>query len=134
MPNEQPLPNAPEQPQPGGEPQAQQNIGPPRVIPNPRRSRAFVFTWNNYPDNYAGLLDAIPVRYIVAGEEIAPATGTPHLQGYVYFPNARTETSVRRLLPGCHIEVARGSHQQADRYCRKTRDEDEQPNEVMGNY
>ena len=107
-------------------------VGPvPMRMPDaPRRSRAFVFTWNNYPAGYREVLDAIPVRYIVAGEEIAPNTGTPHLQGYVYFANARTEGAVRRLFPGCHVEVARGSHQQCDKYCRKTRPEDGEPNVV----
>lgn len=49
--------------------------------PSNRRSRGWCFTWNNYPPNYRLLLDAINCRYIIAGQELAPNTGTPHLQG-----------------------------------------------------
>lgn len=86
-----------------------------------KRSRAWLFTWNNYPADYSSHLDTLAVSYIVAGEEVAPATGTPHLQGYLYFTNARTLSAVRKLLPGCHLTTPNGTHQQNDQYCRKTR-------------
>lgn len=92
------------------------------------RSRNFIFTWNNYPDDYSTVLDTLDVRYIVAGEETAPTTGTPHLQGFLVFRNARALDSVRRTLHGCHVEVARGSARQNYAYCTKTRPEDESPN------
>lgn len=95
------------------------------------RSRSWVFTWNNYPADYAAQLDLLQIRYLVAAEEIAPETGTPHLQGYVYWANAKTAAAVRGLLPGCHVERARGTPKQADDYCRKTRDEDAEPNAVV---
>nr|QTE03477.1 MAG: putative replication protein [Emberiza rustica CRESS-DNA-virus sp.] len=93
------------------------------------RHRGYLFTWNNYPGTYRTQLDGLPVRYIVAGEELAPGTGTPHLQGYLVWSSARTESATRTLLPGCHIIVARGNHAQNDQYCRKTRDGDREPNE-----
>jgi hypothetical protein len=83
------------------------------------RHRGFVFTWNNYPPDYETTLDTINCRYIVAGEEVAPTTGTPHLQGYLYLPSGKTVSAARRILPGAHIEPARGSPKQADDYCRK---------------
>lgn len=95
------------------------------------RSRAYIFTWNNYPNDYATILDALEVRYIVAGEEVAPTTGTPHLQGFVYWRNAKTLSATRIKLPGCHVERARGTPAQADAYCRKTRPEDPVPNAVV---
>jgi len=88
------------------------------------RNRAHLFTWNNYPATYADVLDRLPSRYLVAGEEIAPRTGTPHLQGYVVWKDGKTVPSVRRLLRGCHIEIARGNHAENDSYCRKTRPAD----------
>lgn len=94
------------------------------------RHRAFCFTWNNYPNNYADLLDSLDVRYIVAAEEVG-ASGTPHLQGYVYWRHARTKQATIAKLPGCHVEIARGTPIQADTYCRKTRDEDPVPNDVV---
>lgn len=95
------------------------------------RNRAHCFTWNNYPATYADVLGGLDCRYVVAGEELAPNTGTPHLQGYVVWKNGKSESAVRRILVGCHITVARGNHRQNDSYCRKTRDEDEHPNGVI---
>lgn len=95
------------------------------------RNRAHCFTWNNYGPTYATHLDGLDCRYIVAGEEIAPGTGTRHLQGYVVWRNGKTVSAVRTLLPGCHITVSRGNHVQNDRYCRKTRDTDDVPNGVI---
>lgn len=82
-----------------------------------QRSRAWVFTHNNYETT--ALQDQLECRYIIYGKEVAPLTGTPHLQGYVYFANARTPASVRRLLPGCHISIARGSYESNFDYCSK---------------
>lgn len=66
-------------------------------------------------------LKAIPgITYVVAGlEHDAPGAGTPHLQGAISFKSPRTERSVRRLLPGCHVEIQRGSHSAAHTYCKK---------------
>lgn len=83
------------------------------------RSRAFCFTWNNYPDDYLTVLLGLGARYFCYGLEIAPTTGTPHLQGYVYFPNPRVEECVRRSLPGVHISVANGTPAQNIKYCSK---------------
>lgn len=94
-----------------------------------RRSRGWCFTWNNYPVEYRSFLDAIDCRYVIAGEELAPTTNTPHLQGYIYFQNARTQRVVRGLLPGCHLLVARGTATENKNYCCKTRPEDRTPNE-----
>jgi len=93
------------------------------------RNRAHCFTWNNYPLTYAAVLGGLRCRYLVAAEELAPNTGTPHLQGYVVWESGKTVAAVRRILPGCHIEIARGNHQENDRYCRKTRAADHVPNE-----
>jgi len=83
------------------------------------RSRAFAFTWNNYPEGYRNILVAAEARYFCFGVERAPTTGTMHLQGYIYFGHARTVTSIRALLPGCHVEVARGTFLQNRVYCSK---------------
>lgn len=88
------------------------------------RSRAFCFTWNNYPADAIETLRSLDSVYILATYEVAPATGTPHLQGYVYFRNGKTLSAVTRLMPRCHITVARGSAQQNYEYCTKTRAED----------
>nr|AGG39811.1 replication-associated protein [Diporeia sp. associated circular virus] len=86
------------------------------------RNRNYVFTLNNYTPVHEITLNSIPHRYLVYGREVAPTTNTPHLQGYICFPNAKTISAVRRILAGCHVEVARGSHAQCRTYCIKDGD------------
>lgn len=85
------------------------------------RHRSYCFTWNNYTPSYAAKFDGLECRYIVAAEEVAPGTGTPHLQGYIVWTHGKSVSAVRSILRGCHVEVAKGTHSQNDSYCRKTR-------------
>lgn len=57
--------------------------------------------------------------YIVYGHEIAPTTGTPHLQGFVYYANARQFESIRKIFHPHHIEIAKGDADQNRDYCTK---------------
>lgn len=82
-------------------------------------AKAFVFTLNNYvelPVLSAGM------RYLCYGKEIAPSTGTPHLQGYVVYENPVRATKVIKDLPGSHVEKANGSPEQCIAYCSKDGD------------
>lgn len=67
-------------------------------------SRNYCFTHNNYIGTE--LEDALPCKYIVYGKEVG-ASGTPHLQGFVSFATLKSLKQVVKLLPGCHIEVAK---------------------------
>jgi len=60
--------------------------------------------------------------YVVQGREVAPTTGTHHIQGYCEFKSQRTFQSVCKLLPGAHIEVAHGDSKQNREYCIKDGD------------
>lgn len=86
------------------------------------RHRAWCFTWNNYTDEDCRYLEEEVgeiAEYIVCGHEKAPTTGTPHLQGFVYFANARTFSGVQKLLlKSAHIEPAK-SIPHAVQYCKK---------------
>jgi len=93
--------------------------------------RNWIFVWNNYPADYRLHLDGVNCRYLIAGEELAPTTGTPHLQGFVVFTNAIRQRTVRERFPGCHVLVARASVAQNEQYCRKTRPDDLVANEVV---
>jgi len=87
--------------------------------------RAWCFTLNNYNHQDEQHIQNIVkgfARYIVYGRELAPETGTPHLQGYVYFHNARQRKAVSRLLPRARLDVANGSAQQNRDYCTKDQD------------
>lgn len=83
------------------------------------RHRHFVFTLNNYKDKDETYLSTLECKYIVWGYEYAPTTGTPHLQGFISFRDGKTDSAVRKLLPGCFIEPARGTPAEASAYCKK---------------
>lgn len=80
------------------------------------RHRNFCFTFNNYPNTE--LVDNVECRYIAYSKEVG-SNGTPHLQGYISFANAKTKLAVIALLPGCHISVMAGSIGQNEAYCSK---------------
>ncbi|AGA18247.1 hypothetical protein [uncultured marine virus] len=68
-----------------------------------KRFRNYTFTRNNWEDTV--FEDTLPCQYIVYGKEIAPTTGTPHLQGTVCFKDGKSFDAVQKLFKGCHIEV-----------------------------
>lgn len=86
------------------------------------RSRGWCFTVNNYTDGQIDMLNSIPVdsfHYLCFGKEIAPTTGTPHLQGYVRFSSIKSFVAVRRVIPFGHFIAARGTPRQNREYCSK---------------
>ncbi len=97
-----------------------------------QRGRGWCFTWNNYT-NYTGQRLCEPAAYEVHQSEIAPTTGTPHVQGYVYFKNARKLAQVKALLPaGVRLTVADGTADQNRVYC--TREDKRDPLGTVGEY
>jgi len=83
------------------------------------RSTAFVFTWNNPESAVEEFLRELSgVKYLVAGREVAPSTGTRHLQGTLVFKNARTLKSVLKKLKGAHVEVCKDV-EASILYCKK---------------
>jgi len=72
--------------------------------------RNWVFTLNNYKDEDLARL-AKPyeqVKYIAYGKEIAPGTGTPHLQGYVVCWEPQRLSFFKKQIPRAHLEPMRG--------------------------
>ena len=78
--------------------------------------RNFIFTRNNYADT--SFEDNVTCKYIIYGCEVAPTTGTPHLQGFVSFEHQKTLKTVIKLFAGCHVEVANTVEEAID-YCKK---------------
>lgn len=60
----------------------------------------------------------LEARYAIIGQELGEQ-GTPHLQGYVYFKNARRLSTLKFVCQRVHWEVARGDAQQNFDYCSK---------------
>ena len=90
------------------------------------QTKSWCFTTNNYSNDEPGTtlerLRAVALL-VVIGKEIAPGTGTPHLQGYVQFTERKRFEQVKKLLPtGSHIEPAKGNPKQNLDYCTKSGD------------
>jgi len=86
------------------------------------KSYNFVFTWNNYTDESIEALANLEYKYIFYGKEIAPTTGTPHLQGYLCLKVQQSESSIRKKLKGAHVEIMKGKLDQNEVYCSKSGD------------
>lgn len=84
------------------------------------RSRGWCFTLNN-----PGLADDLDIEelkevatYVIIGKETG-SEGTPHYQGFCRFQHPQSFQRLKDLLPRAHIEVQRGTAQQAAEYCKK---------------
>jgi hypothetical protein len=91
------------------------------------------FTLNNYTSEHIQQLrdlynpedGSCNVKYLIFGYELAPTTGTPHLQGYIHLSKKIRPNQVLALLPGHpHIEGANGSPKQNRTYCTKPETKD----------
>lgn len=90
------------------------------------RSRGWVFTWNNYPQDYKEILKGIfrdsEMRYMAFAPEIGER-GTPHLQGFMGWRNARSFTRAKHVMPNqVHLERMLGTIQENKDYCSKEGD------------
>jgi len=61
-------------------------------------SRHYCFTLNNPTPEERNALASLECVYIVYGNEIAPTTGTPHLQGFVIFEHGHRITALKHEL------------------------------------
>jgi len=90
------------------------------------RQRDYCFTFHDVK-GYQLLLtdlrcdvDEKKVKYFVIGLEVCPTTKKEHLQGYIYWTNARTFTAVKKDYPMAHIEPRKANDAQvAADYCKK---------------
>lgn len=86
-------------------------------------AKYWVFTLNNYTledkENLNKLVNEKKVAFIGYGEEIGES-GTPHLQGHLELQKRVRLSTLKRLLgQRFHLEVRKGSFEQADDYCQK---------------
>lgn len=89
-----------------------------RVVPSCR----WIFTWNNYPDIAVETLETIfkffDIEYIF-GKEVAPETGTPHLQGYIEAPIKIRPVEKLQLPKQISWRKAKGKRGHNIPYCSK---------------
>ncbi len=111
------------------------NLNQIRFMSQHVRCRGFLFVKNNYTEEDVDCLEVFPHGeregscYLIFSKEVAPTTGTPHLQGYVHFKNARYLKPLLALGIFGHMELAKGTAEQNIRYVRKNRIGDEVANE-----
>lgn len=92
--------------------------------PGPR-SRGWCLTINNYPDGFEIMTKTMLLGtqfYGIFGREVAPTTGTPHIQAYIYSKNATTFRRIKDMFPDAHLQKANGSPAQNVAYCSKDGD------------
>jgi len=83
------------------------------------RSRAWVYTLYSPDDNPQ--VEDLPgnCQYHVFQYEVCPKTAKTHIQGYIYFLDAKSLKTLQKLLPTAHLEHRKGTHEQAREYCTK---------------
>jgi len=84
----------------------------------------FCFTLNNYtPEQEQALRGAVGstgILYMLYGREVAPTTGTPHLQGYLQCNHKKMQRINTKL--GIFVQAQKGTATQASDYCKKDGD------------
>jgi hypothetical protein len=86
------------------------------------QKQRYAFTYNNYtPQSIIYIKNYIETNcsFGCFSEEIAPSTGTPHLQGYIEYSKKKDFNVVCRSLKGCHLEPhTNGSKTHNINYCK----------------
>lgn len=90
-----------------------------------QRSRAWCWTLNNYTEaEYENMKMGLHMNTVdkwIIGKEVG-ANGTNHLQGYYYFRNGKTFSTVKKICERAHWEKANGSADHNYNYCSKDND------------
>nr|AQU11779.1 replication protein [Cruciviridae sp.]AQU11781.1 replication protein [Cruciviridae sp.]AQU11783.1 replication protein [Cruciviridae sp.]AQU11785.1 replication protein [Cruciviridae sp.]AQU11787.1 replication protein [Cruciviridae sp.] len=85
--------------------------------------RHYEFVINNYDDLDLAILleleDKPNFRYLVCGFEIAPSTGTPHMQCYVNFSTPVKWETFKNVVYPNHFDKCNGTPVQNMQYCKK---------------
>lgn len=82
----------------------------------------WVYTLNNPQDHPCG--SPPPYTYHVVGREVAPTTGTPHLQGYIELSRRTRMTALAKWMPSARFAVALGKPDEAANYIKDKPDAD----------
>lgn len=78
-----------------------------KILKKEKRARAWCFTLNNFEDDdIAFLTDTVDTAKYAFQHEIGESN-TPHLQGVVYFENARTFDQLKKINDRIHWEPCR---------------------------
>ena len=91
----------------------------------PRANKRWVFTWNNYSDQWEesilGGSNGTALEGFIIGREIGES-GTKHLQGYLEFKSATRPLEGKKYPKEIHWEYAKGNRVANVAYCSKDGD------------
>lgn len=94
------------------------------LVKKNKRYRKIVFTLNNYSEDEVTQItqEFTKLGMYIMGKEVAPKTGTPHIQGYVEFKKQVYFTTLKKIMPRANIQQANGTRAQNIKYCSKEGD------------
>jgi len=88
------------------------------------QGKFWTVTKNNYTDadilEWSKAIDNDKVAYLCFQKEVAPTTGTPHLQGYIVFTKRLRLPGVKKILGPVHALRSNGTPSQNRDYCKKS--------------
>lgn len=95
-----------------------------KKVVRPSAAANWCFTINDFLSTHTEYLHEHYMEwadYVVFGEEIAPTTGMPHLQGYVQFKKRQRLTAIKKIIcfDKAHLEIAKGTPEENYKYCTK---------------
>lgn len=89
----------------------------------PCESTRWMLTWNNPPDDWQEKIKPLPLKWFVGQLERGNESGVLHLQSCFVTARQHRPGGTLRMLQGAsingHLEVMRGTVQQAIQYCTK---------------
>lgn len=89
------------------------------------RSRSWIVVINNYTEEERQtMLGYDCAQFVIVGKEVGE-NGTPHLQGYIRCNNAVRLSTLKKVFPRAHLEIAKGTPEQNITYCSKDGDFEE---------
>lgn len=91
------------------------------------RTKRWCFVLNNYTEEdlkaIVALHETEKISFLIIGKELAPSTGTPHLQAYLETTTRMLGSALKKIMPsGSVLIVAKGTAKEQLIYCSKDGD------------
>ncbi len=111
------------------------------MAPQGSLKKRWCFTAFDYPVDWMENLKKVDaIEYCVVGVETCPKTQKLHLQGYLELEKRKRGKALQKLFKKAgfttqvHLTGARGTAEQNQKYCKKTRAEDKEANDVVAEW
>lgn len=85
-----------------------------------KKCRSWIFTMYQYTDADEAIWHSMECTYIIYGHEVCPSTGNKHLQGWIYFKDARTKQTLYKAFGRkFYLHRPDGPPKAQQKYCSK---------------